>query len=115
MATTTFQWKGWKVVSTSSVSCSKIRKVLGQRACKESLKRDEEVLVLADELKAQGNVDENTRAMITPVLKRIRKIMEEGEAAKEHRTGRCNKKTSCGKNSKSTLPRGTQRRDGRVP
>ena len=38
------------------------------KSCKESLKRYQEVLVLADELKAQGNFDENTRAMITPLL-----------------------------------------------
>ena len=67
----------------------KNKKSTWPKSCKESLKRDQEVLVVADELKAQGNVDENTKAMITPVLKRIRKIMEEGEAAKEHRTGRC--------------------------
>ena len=45
----------------------------------ESLKREQEVLVLAEELKAQGSVDDNTRAVITRGLKRLRKIRVEEE------------------------------------
>ena len=52
-----------------------------QRGCIESLKREQEVLVLADELKAQGHVEKNTRAMTIRGRKRIRKIRQEEESA----------------------------------
>ena len=44
-----------------------------QQSCGERLKTEQEVLVLAEELKAQGSVDENIRAMIIRGLKHIRK------------------------------------------
>ena len=47
-----------------------------QESCRESLKRGQKVLVLAEGLKAQGSVDENTRAIIIRGLKRIRKTAD---------------------------------------
>ena len=67
---------------------SRTRKALGKRAAKKAWKREHEVLVLADELEAQGSVDENARAIIYRGLKRIRKIREEEEALKEDRQDR---------------------------
>ena len=95
-----------------------MRKLPTKVSQREAFKSEQEVHVLADELKGQGSVDENARASTIRGLKPIRKIREEAEAAKEllefFRTRRGNKKTRCGKNSKNLLPRATQRRDGRV-
>ena len=52
------------------------------KSCKQSMKRKTEVLVMADELKAFGKTDENTRTIIMRGLQRLRKIQEE-EATKE--------------------------------
>ena len=79
------RWKEVSNVVGDLGSLLKDTKSTWQKSCKESMKKEQEVLVFADELKAQGNVDENTRAMTIRVLKRIRKIREEKEeeAAKE--------------------------------
>ena len=47
------------------------------------MKGEQEVRVLADELKSQGSFDENARAIIYRGPKRIGKIREEEEAVKE--------------------------------
>ena len=55
-----------------------------QKSCKESLKREQEVLVLQEASKAHGKMDENSRATIMRGLKkRLRKIREEEEAAEK--------------------------------
>ena len=46
---------------------------------RKSGKRDQDFLVLAGELKAQGNVDENARAIINRGLKRTRRLDREEE------------------------------------
>ena len=51
-------------------------------SCDENMKRETEVLVMADELKSTGKTDEDTRAIIMCGLERLRKI-KENEAAKE--------------------------------
>ena len=51
--------------------------------CNESVKRETEVLVMADELKAFGKTDENTTAIVMRELRRLRKITEKEEATKE--------------------------------
>ena len=56
---------------------SRRREARLKKSCRESLKREQEVLVLAEERKAQGSVDENTKAIIYRGLKRIKKIREE--------------------------------------
>ena len=70
----------WKevsdVVGDLGSLVSKKRSTL-EKSCRESLKREQEVLVLAEERKAQGSVDENTKAIIYRGLKRIKKIREE--------------------------------------
>ena len=61
---------------------SKTRQARGKNSCRESLKIEQEVLVLAEEMKAQGSVDENTRAMIIRGLKSIKKKGDEEETFK---------------------------------
>ena len=41
------------------------------KSCRGSLKTEKEFLALAEELKGQGSVDENTRAIINQGLKTI--------------------------------------------
>ena len=62
---------------------SKTQRSTWQKSSRESLKREQEVLFPAEELKAQGSVDENTRAIITRGLKRIRKNRKEEDTLKE--------------------------------
>ena len=54
-----------------------------QMSCRESLKREQEVLVMVEELKAPRSVDENTTATIIRGLKRIRNLVEEKDTLKE--------------------------------
>ena len=48
----------------------------GQKSCKESLKREQELVVQTEEPNVEGSVDENTRSIIVRGLKRMRKIGE---------------------------------------
>ena len=54
-----------------------------QKSCRDSLRREQAVFFLAEEMKAQGSVDGNTRAIINRGLKRIRKMRGEKETLKE--------------------------------
>ena len=98
-----FSCVGWRPMLAGSVETSKscrkrkeISKVVGdlgslvkdtrstsKKFCKESLKREQEVLVLAEELEARGSVDGNARAIINRGLKRIKKITDEEETLRE--------------------------------
>ena len=69
-------------VQHSLGTLAKDKKGTWVKSCKESMKRDTEVLVMADELNAMGKNDEHTRAIRTWRLKRLRKIKEK-EAEKE--------------------------------
>ena len=52
------------------------------KSCRESLKRGEEVLNLAEEMKIQGSKDEHSRVALVRGLKRLKKYREEEEALK---------------------------------
>ena len=60
---------------------AKVKKGTWIQNCKESVKRETEVRVMADELQAMGKLDENTRA-ITRGREPFRKIEDKEEAAK---------------------------------
>ena len=76
----------WQEVSNTVEelgTLAKETKGLWIKICNESVKRETEVLVTADELKASGKTDENTTAIVMLGLRRLRKITEKEEAAKE--------------------------------
>ena len=61
----------------------KEKKSTWQKSCRERLKREQEVLCPAEEMKTQGSVDENSRVVIVRTLKSIKKLREEKEMLKE--------------------------------
>ena len=54
-----------------------------EQSCEENLKREQEVLVSAEELKAQGSVDEKQQSNNQSKPKRIKKIREEEGTVRE--------------------------------
>ena len=82
------------------------------------MKRKQDVFVLAEELKAQGNVDENARATSNRGLKRIRKVGEEeetsGEVLLEVLDRRKQQEEEMWNELEEYISRGTQRRDEQV-
>ena len=61
----------------------KEKKSTWQKSRRERLKREQEVLCLAEETKTQGIVDEKRRAVIVRALKLIKKLREEEETWNE--------------------------------
>ena len=70
---------------------------VAKTSCRESLMREQEVLVLAEEMKAQGSVDENSRVVLARGLnqappknsgkrKKRRKLLDETGQEKATRT-----------------------------
>ena len=54
-----------------------------QKSSRESLKREQEVLCLAEGMKSLGTVDENSRVVMVRALKRSNKLRKEEETLKE--------------------------------
>ena len=77
------KWKDVSNVFWDLGSLVKDKRSTWPKSCRGSLKTEQEVLALAEELKAQGSVDENTRAIINRGLKPISKIRGEEQPFKE--------------------------------
>ena len=100
-ATPQSKWKQIPNVLWDSETVIKDTKSTWHKSCRESLKRKEEVLQLAEEMKTQGSSNQNDRVAMIRGLNRIKKVRSRGRGVepvvgKFHKKGKSNKRGSHG-------------------
>ena len=72
------KWKDIPTVLWDFAFLSKDKKSTWQNSCRESLKREQEVLNLAEEIKSQGSADEYSRVVTIRGLERLKEAEGRG-------------------------------------